>query len=229
MGHGGGGGRSAPGRGHRRRGKQRVAGIERGGGGDGVGAANRVGAYRRRKGRRQREEEGELGALGFGPREENGRGLKRGREERAAGARGKRSGGGHTGPASGRRGAPPRERPTGGCRGAGGAEAEADARARVRGRERGGRQVGPRGGEKKKGNGSTCKIKNMHLPSFKIHQNFTEARSHYQEYNSITNTQKDVKIAHNNSSKTAVFKLSKNFMARQRHPKIGEKYLKIII
>jgi hypothetical protein len=37
------------------------------------------------------------------------------------------------------------------------------------------------------------------------------------------------KIAHNNSSKTAVFKLSKNFMARQRHPTIAEKYLKIII
>jgi hypothetical protein len=37
------------------------------------------------------------------------------------------------------------------------------------------------------------------------------------------------KIARNNSSKTAYFKLSKNFMARQRHPKIEEKYLKIII
>jgi hypothetical protein len=37
------------------------------------------------------------------------------------------------------------------------------------------------------------------------------------------------RIAHNKSSKTAVFKLSKNFMARRRHPKIEEKYQKITI
>jgi hypothetical protein len=36
-------------------------------------------------------------------------------------------------------------------------------------------------------------------------------------------------IVHKNSNKIAVFNVSKNFMARQRHPKIEEKYLKIII
>jgi hypothetical protein len=36
-------------------------------------------------------------------------------------------------------------------------------------------------------------------------------------------------IAHKKSYKTAVFKHSKNFMARHRHPKIEEKYLKLII
>jgi hypothetical protein len=37
---------------------------------------------------------------------------------------------------------------------------------------------------------------------------------------------KTSKIAHNNSSKTAVFKLSKNFMARDRHLKIEENMYK---
>jgi hypothetical protein len=84
------------------------------------------------------EEAEACGALGFGPREGEGVRFEVGRGERAA--RGKqRGGGGHTGRASGRRRAVPRGCPTGGCRGAGGAEGEADAWARARGRGRGGR------------------------------------------------------------------------------------------
>jgi hypothetical protein len=78
--------------------------------------------------------------------------------------------GGHAGQASGRQRALLRERPTGWRGRLGDAEGGADARARARGRERGGRQVGPGGGEKRKGNGSTCKFKNMHFPGSKIHQ-----------------------------------------------------------
>jgi hypothetical protein len=37
------------------------------------------------------------------------------------------------------------------------------------------------------------------------------------------------RIAHNKSSNTAVSKLSQNFMARRKHPKIEEKYLQITI
>jgi hypothetical protein len=43
--------------------------------------------------------------------------------------------------------------------------------------------VGPGGEKKKKGNGSTCKIKNLHYSGSKIHQFLTEARTHYEEYN----------------------------------------------
>jgi hypothetical protein len=80
-------------------------------------------------------------------------------------------------------------RRNGRARKAGGYGGAADARARARGRERGGRQVGPGGGEKKKGNSSTCKFKNMHFPGSKIHQIFTGAILNHQEHNAATRAQ----------------------------------------
>jgi hypothetical protein len=124
--------------------------------------------------------------------------------------------GGHAGQARGHRRAPPRGRPTGGHGRPGDAEGVADARAQGAGRDW---QVGLGGGEKK-GNGSTCKLKNMHFPGSKIHQIFTEAILNHQNTMQPLELKNLLWIAHKNSNNIAVFNIFKNFIARIKHPKI---------
>jgi hypothetical protein len=94
--------------------------------------------------------------------------------------------------------------------------------------ERGGRQVGREKGKRKAtvqlAKSNTCISRDPKITKFLLKQDHTTKNILQQQ-----TLKKTSKIAHNNSSKTAVFKLSKNFMAQQRHPKIEEKYLKIII
>jgi hypothetical protein len=84
--------------------------------------------------------------------------------------------------------------------------------------------VGPAGKNHPKNKALVSNFQNCYFPGSKISQIFTGRRSHYQEHNATTNTQKAIKDCSQNSSKTIVFQFSKNFMARVKYPKIEEKY-----
>jgi hypothetical protein len=71
---------------------------------------------------------------------------------------------------------------------------------------------------------NTCISRAPKITKFLLKQDHTTKNIMQQQ-----TLKKTSKIAHNKSYNTAVFKLSKNFMARQRHPKIEEKHLKLII
>jgi hypothetical protein len=137
---------------------------------------------------------------------------------------------GRVGQPAGAKRRPPRGRPTGGRGGAGKTEGTADARARASG-EREERLTGGAGRKentrKWKAQLQKSKTGTSRAPKF---TKFLLKQDHTTKNIMQKQTlKKALNIARNNSSKTAVFKLSKNFMARKRHLKIEEKYLQITI
>jgi hypothetical protein len=83
--------------------------------------------------------------------------------------------------------------------------------------------------KKKKKNDSNSKFKNLYFPGSKNYQKFIGARSNRQEHRAITKTQQAIKDCSQKFKQSAVLKISKNFMARDKHQKISKKYLKLTI